>query len=92
LDEVECQEELLASLRTLSACTNLNLLIFSRLERDIESNFDGKPQLLIAEDVVHNDISSFVEYQFEHDEKLRNLKAGLKHELKYKLICQSGGM
>lgn len=92
LDEVERREELLASLRKLSSCANLNLLIVSRLERDIESQFEGKPQLLIPEDMVRNDISSFVKYQFEHDKKLRNLKRSLKDELKRKLILQSGGM
>ena len=92
LDEIAQREELLTALSTFSTSANINLLVVSRLERDIENHFHEMPQLAIPEDMVHDDISSYVTYQFEHDKKLRTLKSSLKDDIKYRLLLQSGGM
>jgi hypothetical protein len=92
LDEIAQREELLTALNTFSTSANINLLVVSRLERDIENHFHEIPHLAIPEDMVHDDISSYVTYQFEHDSKLRTLKSSLKDDIKYRLLLQSGGM
>lgn len=93
LDEIVDREELLQVLNRLSLkLKNLNLLVLSRPEKDIESSFIGKPQLLIREEAVRRDISSYVEFQFQHDPKLNRLKSDLKEEIKKRILQRSGGM
>jgi hypothetical protein len=93
IDEIVDRGHLLIILNTVTnKLKNLHLLVVSRPERDIEISFKGKSTLFIHEPVIHSDISAFVDYQFEHDDKLSRLKSGLKDEIKDALLMRSGGM
>ena len=92
IDEITDRRELLSLIDQLLSMTMFNILVVSRPERDIETAFAWSYRLKVEANIVQNDISSYVDWQLDHDNKLRLIKQPLKEEIKSKLISRSGGM
>ncbi len=60
-------------------------------DHEITRTFSNMNQLKIEEYMVREDIDCYVQWQFEHDEKLMSIKSPLKLLIMEKLM-RSGGM
>jgi hypothetical protein len=95
LDECENREELLRTLCEIRELkTNINILVTSRPEADIEDAFKLAPRLRIEdrEVEVNTDIQSYIEHRLESDSNLKKLPTHVKADIKDALINKSAGM
>lgn len=64
-------------------------------EKDIEKHIlDHGPQYTVTmdHDAIHVDISTYVTYRLDSDEKFRCLTTNMKTEIQEKLLAKSRGM
>lgn len=92
LDEFTNRLEILSLINRLLNMNKFNILVASRPEHEFEKAFVNNHRLNIEENLVSEDISSYVTWQLENDEKLSKIKPVLKDEIKARLISQSHGM
>lgn len=85
LDEIADLQKAIWLTRTLEGVQNMHLLIVSRLEQDIRRAFVGENQLHLEENMFRTDISCHVQWQLDHDEKLKLMKPTLKQNIKTRL-------
>ncbi|KAI4853704.1 Pfs, NACHT and ankyrin domain protein [Aureobasidium sp. EXF-8845] len=100
LDESKPREELLAWLKTLIQSTHVScrLLVISRREEDIESAFQSwthaEERILIQQDEVNKDISTYVIDRVRNGDDLKRWRSrpDLQKEIETRLMKKAGGM
>jgi len=70
----------------------VKVLITSRDERDINEAFQNQMHVLFTEEQSRQDIGTHIEWSFEHDERLKEIKDDLKRDIKEILLSKSDGV
>ena len=91
LDECEIRKTLLSSLTRL-AKDNLNILVTSRLEKDIEKSLVERPNMEMDNMHVQQDISAHIDWVLSTHENFEDIDDGLKNEIAQKLRERNNGM
>ena len=96
LDECSDKNNLASLLRGLTSLTRYGPKVFiaSRPDKDTESSLEREPhhRITINSSVVDADISKYVDFRLDNEEKFRCLKPNMKQEIRERLMGKSGGM
>lgn len=94
LDECDERGDILSAISSLSAADNINILITSRAELDIEEGLQNFTLLRIESKLqaVSEDIRAYISHRLEKDQKLRWLSPSLKSDITELLNSRSHGM
>lgn len=94
-EEADGREEVLEGLESIhSTCVDVQLLIFSRREVDIEECMErmSARHIAIQDHPVDQDIKTYLSRELERNRKLRSLDSGIKLKIQSTLAERSGGM
>ena len=69
----------------------IKVLVISRNERDIAAVFGSQKHVQFTVDISRLDIATHVDWAFENDEKLKNLRPEFKNEMKEIILSKSDG-
>ncbi|GAB7325504.1 hypothetical protein MBLNU13_g09513t1 [Cladosporium sp. NU13] len=94
-EEADGREEVLEGLESMySECADVQLLIFSRREVDIEECMESMSarRIAVQDHPVDEDIKTYLSRELERNRKLRSLDSEIKVKIQSTLAKNSGGM
>jgi hypothetical protein len=94
LDECDQRSDILKAISSLEAADNINILITSRAEVDIQDGLDFFTRLRIESRLseVDEDIRKYINHRLESDQKLLWLKPSIRSDVMESLNSKSQGM